>query len=288
MTKRKNEDILEVKGESIRVIKVNNEDYICLTDMVKNSGDEMSLYSWLRNRNTVEFLGVWEHIHNPNFNTIEFDRFRKEAGLNNFTLSPKKWTDSTNAIGLISKSGRYSGGTYAHQDIAFEFGSWLSAEFKLLLIKEFQRLKQKELELEYWDYRRFLSKVNYKIHTDSVKESLLPTYNLPKEKEWIVYTDEADLLNIALFGMKAQEWRNKNPQASKKGENIRDHASVEQLTVLSNLESLNSTMIKDEISKEERFKKLKRTAESQLKSLSNLKLGRRQPPNENNQRLLNN
>lgn len=232
----KEQNRIDVKGNLIGVMKVDGLDYICITDMVKNSGDETSIYNWLRNRNTVEFLGIWEQIHNENFKPIEFDRFRKEAGLNNFSLSPKKWIDNTGAIGIIAKSGK-NGGTYAHQDIAFEFGAWLSAEFKLLLIKEFQRLKQKELELEQWDFRRFLSKVNYKIHTDSIKDGIIPTYNFPKDKEWLIYSGEADLLNMAVFGCTANQWREKNPELVKKGLNMRDYANIAQLTVLANIES---------------------------------------------------
>lgn len=270
MTK-KNQTI-EVQGAVITVSNFEDEDYISLTDIVKNFGDEAMLYNWLRNRNTVEFLGIWETIHNPDFKPVEFDRFRKEAGLNNFKLSPQKWCQATGAIGIKSRAGRY-GGTYAHKDIAFEFGAWIDPKFKLYLIKEFQRLKVDEAKRieEGWDYRRFLAKVNYRIHTDSVKENLIPSLNISKNKEWLVYAEEADLLNVALFNETAKEWRDRNPERAKAGENIRDSATVEQLTVLSNMENLNALMISENISKEIRFKKLQTTAITQIKSLLSLK-----------------
>jgi len=266
------ENVLEVQGALIRVLGLNDEDYISLTDMVKKFGDETVLYNWLRNRNTVEFLGIWETIHNPKFKPIEFDRFRNEAGLNTFKLSPQKWSGATNAIGIKSKAGKY-GGTYAHRDIAFEFGAWLSPEFKLYLIKEFQRLKEAEARklTEAWNYRRFLSKVNYRIHTDSVKENLIPSLDISKNQEWLIYAEEADLLNMALFNKTAEDWRNSNPNKANNGENIRDSATVEQLTVLSNLESLNAVLISENISKEQRFYKLQLAAISQMKSLLRLR-----------------
>lgn len=260
--------VMRVADAYIAVISINDEDYISLTDMIKHFGDEAMLYNWLRNRNTVEFLGIWEALHNPGFKPVEFDRFRREAGLNSFKLSPQKWIKNTSAIGIKSKSGRY-GGTYAHRDIAFEFGAWLSPEFKLLLIKEFQRLKKEELRKDNleWNYQRYLSKVNYRIHTDSIKENLIPSLNFSKDKEWLAYAEEADLLNMALFNQTASEWRQRNPIKAKNGENIRDHATIEQLTVLSNLESINALFIFEKISKEERFLKLRIVAHNQMKSL---------------------
>ncbi len=223
----------------------------------------------MRNRNTVEFIGLWETLHNPNFKGVEFDRFRKEAGLNSFNLTPKKWIEATNAIGIISKSGRY-GGTYAHKDLAFEFGAWISPMFKLLLIKEFQRLKEIETNqynLE-WNVKRILSKTNYFIHTDAIKNYILPQKDYEKDKEWLIYAEEADLLNVALFKCTAKDWREANPKLAKKGMNIRDIASINELVVLSNLENLNALMIEQNIVKKERFNQLRKTAISQLDTLN--------------------
>ena len=218
----------------------------------------------MRNRSTIEFLGLWEKLNNPNFKLVEFDGFRNEAGSNYFVLSPKKWINSTNAAGILSKSGRY-GGTYAHQDIAFEFASWISAEFKLYILKEFQRLKREEVEQQKleWNVSRTLAKVNYLIHTDAIKENLIPA-NISKTKDTYIYADEADLLNIALFGKTAKDWREKNPDL--KG-NIRDYATLEQLVVLSNMESYNSELIKQQISADERLIKLNKIAIEQMKIL---------------------
>lgn len=260
---------LHVKNSDIAVIDNLNEDYISLTDMVTGFKDGLSLIEkWLRNKNTLEFLAVWESLNNPNFNSPEFEGIRKDAGLNRFTISVKEWSQKTNGIGVISKPGRY-GGTFAHKDIAFEFGSWLSPEFKLLLIKEFQRLKDfesKALNLE-WDYRRFLSKVNYKIHTDAVKENLIPLSKFPEDKKYLEYSDEADILNFALFNMTAKQWREKYPDRATLGHNIRYYADTHQLTVLSNLESYNAEMISQKIDKRERFVKLRNMAVRQMKSL---------------------
>lgn len=256
---------IEVKGTSIAILSKGKDDYISLTDMIKSFGDETIIYNWLRNRNTIEFLGIWELLNNPDFKPIEFERFKTEAGLNSFTLSPKKWVDSTNAIGIISKAGRYGGGTFAHKDIAFEFGSWLSAEFKLYLIKEFQRLKEEEtshLQLE-WDLQRTLAKINYRIHTDAIKENLLPQ-ELTRKHALMVYATEADVLNMALFGKTAAQWRDNNPTA--KG-NIRDTATLEQLVVLSNLESLNAVLIHQQMPQSERLLQLNKVAITQMKSL---------------------
>ena len=256
-----------VKETPITIIEVGEQDYISLTDMVKSFGDETIIYNWMRNRNTVEFLGLWEQIYNPVFKPVEFERFKTEAGLNRFSLSPKKWIEATNAIGVISKSGRYGGGTYAHKDIAFEFGSWLSAEFKLYLIKEFQRLKEDEnsrLSLD-WNLHRTLAKVNYRIHTDSIKEHIIPPA-ITKEQVAQIYATEADLLNVAMFGKTAAQWRKENND--KKG-NIRDYSTIEQLLVLANMESLNAEFIRMKLPQPERLKKLNQTAIAQLKSLLN-------------------
>jgi len=256
-----------VKETPITIFEVGEQDYISLTDMVKSFGDESIIYNWMRNRNTVEFLGLWEQIYNPVFKPIEFERFKTEAGLNRFSLSPKKWIEATNAIGVMSKSGRYGGGTYAHKDIAFEFGSWLSAEFKLYLIKEFQRLKEDEnsrLSLD-WNLHRTLAKVNYRIHTDSIKEHIIPP-TITKEQAAQIYATEADLLNVAMFGKTAAQWRKENKD--KKG-NIRDFSTIEQLLVLANMESLNAEFIRMKLPQPERLKKLNQTAIAQLKSLLN-------------------
>lgn len=260
---KKNRRIV-VHGTPVTITTQYEQDYISLTDMVKKFGDEAILYNWLRNRNTIEFLGIWEQIYNPNFKPLEFERFKKQAGLNSFNLSPKKWIEATDAIGIYAKSGR-GGGTYAHKDIAFEFGSWLSPEFKLYLIKEFQRLKDEEARttsLE-WSFQRTLAKVNYRIHTDAIKEHLIPT-QLTKAQIIHVYASEADLLNMALFGMTAVQWRQANP--GQKG-NIRDVATLEQLVVLSNLESINSVLIHQGISASERLTQLNQIAITQMRSL---------------------
>jgi len=262
MTKSKT---ITVKGTEITIIKHHNDDYISLTDMVKGFGDDTMIYSWMRNRNTVEFLGIWEEINNPGFKGNEFVTFKMQAGLNNFNLTPRKWINATNAKGIISKSGRYGGGTFAHRDIAFEFGSWLSAEFKLYLIKEFQRLKEDEndrLKLE-WSLQRTLAKINYRIHTDAIKEKLMPA-TLSKQQINLVYADEADLLNVAMFGTTAKQWRDANPTA--KG-NIRDDATLEQLVVLSNLESTNSVLIHQGLPQSQRLQQLNSIAITQMQSL---------------------
>ena len=220
----KNKKII-VKGTEITIINQYNTDYISLTDMVKGFGDDTMIYSWMRNRNTLEFIGIWEEMNNPDFKGNEFVTFKTQAGLNNFNLTPRKWIEATNAIGIISKAGRYGGGTFAHRDIAFEFGSWLSPEFKLYLIKEFQRLKEDENErLKLgWNLQRTLAKVNYHIHTDAIKEKLIPP-ELSKLQINFIYANEADLLNVALFGMTAAEWRFNNPDSDG---NIRDYATLE-------------------------------------------------------------
>ena len=256
---------IEVQGKEISLISMGTEDYISLTDMVKGFGDDVMIYSWMRNRNTLEYLGIWETLYNPGFKGHEFVTFKMQAGLHSFNLTPRKWIEATNAIGLISKSGRYGGGTFAHKDIAFEFGSWLSPEFKIYLIKEFQRLKDEEnkrLKLE-WNLQRTISKINYRIHTDAIKENLIPP-ELSRSQVQLIYANEADTLNVAMFGMTAKEWRDRNPD---KGGNIRDHATLEQLVVLSNLESINSVLIDQELVQSERVVKLNRIAINQMKSL---------------------
>lgn len=261
---KKQKQIISVSGKEISISLIREEEYICLTDMA-DSGD---IANWLRNKNTIEFLGVWEELHNPNFNLVEFDLIMREAGLNRFKMSAKQWVEKTGAIGVLAKTGRY-GGTYAHKDIAFEFGAWISPRFKLVLIKEFDRLKRQEYSLQQqkWDYQRFLTKVNYRLHTDTIRDHILPKLQTPKNKEWLVYADEADLLNMAVFGMTAKEWREANPEKAKKG-NIRDDADIVQLNVLANLESLNSVMIENGASKEKRFELMAKTAINQYKRLA--------------------
>lgn len=255
---------INVQGNEITVLKKGKDDFISLTDMLKAKDGDFFISDWLRNRNTVEFLGVWESVNNPDFNCGEFAIIKSQAGLNNYKISVKDWAKQTNAIGLKATAGRY-GGTYAHIDIAFEFGMWISAEFKVYLIKEFKRLKEDEsnrLNLE-WNLQRTLSKVNYKIHTDAIKENLIPA-ELSKKQTAIIYATEADVLNMALFGITAKQWRNSNP--NERG-NIRDMATIQQLVVLSNLESINALLINQEISQQKRLEKLNEIAISQMKSL---------------------
>ena len=268
---RKTSSIL-VQDVPVTVMSIDQRDYISLTDMAKARTDAGRaadvIKNWLRARSTLEFLGTWEIMYNPDFKMVEFDHFKSEAGLHTFTLSTKEWIESTHAIGMYVQAGRY-GGTYAHKDIAFEFGSAISPIFKLYLLKEYQRLKDEEndrLKLE-WDAKRFLSKNNYLIHTDAIKNYVLPRSNHSKSTEWLVYADEADLLNVALFGCTAKEWRDANPVLAAK-QNIRDFASITQLTVLSNLETHNAEMIKQGIDKAERFDRLKQIAEYQLRVLT--------------------
>jgi hypothetical protein len=263
---------IEIENKIVSITQINDEDYICLTDMAKaKQGDNRAadiIKNWLRTRTTIEFLGTWEMLYNPNFKVVEFDHFKSEAGLPTFVLSPKQWTEKTYAIGIFSKSGRY-GGTYAHRDIAFEFGAAISATFKLFLIKEYQKFKQIEsnqYNLE-WDVKRLLSKANYHIQTDAVKNYILPEKDYEKDKEWLAYAEEADLLNVVLFKCTAKDWREVNPEHAKKKLNIRDFASINELAVLSNIESFNALMIKKSIDKTERYKELKEVAEYQLKIL---------------------
>ncbi len=283
---RKTSSIL-VQNVPVTVMSIDQRDYISLTDMAKARTDAGRaadvIKNWLRARSTLEFLGTWEIMYNPDFKVVEFDHFKSEAGLHTFTLSAKEWIESTHAIGMYVQAGRY-GGTYAHKDIAFEFGSAISPIFKLYLLKEYQRLKDEEndrLKLE-WDAKRFLSKNNYLIHTDAIKNYVLPRSNHSKSTEWLVYADEADLLNVALFGCTAKEWRDANPVLAAK-QNIRDFASIAQLTVLSNLETHNAEMIKQGIDKEERFDRLKQIAEYQLRVLTEAEAIQKLPKGNDNE-----
>lgn len=260
-------DKLVVKGAEISV-QWNSErdDFISLTDIAKLKDSDNPRYiiqNWLRNRNTIEFLGVWESLYNPSFNRVEFDAFRSQAGLNSFVMTPQKWVESTRAIGIISKAGRY-GGTYAHKEIAFEFASWISVEFKLYLVKEFERLKTEEMKQLGWDIKRNLAKINYRIHTDAIKENLIPP-ELSAKQVSMVYASEADVLNMALFGMTAKQWRDSHPEL--KG-NIHDYANVSQLVCLSNLENLNAVFISEGMSQAERLAKLNAIAISQMEILT--------------------
>lgn len=283
---RKTSSIL-VQDIPVTVMSIDQRDYISLTDMAKARTDAGRaadvIKNWLRARSTLEFLGTWEIMYNPDFKVVEFDHFKSEAGLHTFTLSAKEWIESTHAIGMYVQAGRY-GGTYAHKDIAFEFGSAISPIFKLYLLKEYQRLKDEEndrLKLE-WDAKRFLSKNNYLIHTDAIKNYVLPRSNHSKSTEWLVYADEADLLNVALFGCTAKEWRDANPVLAAK-QNIRDFASIAQLTVLSNLETHNAEMIKQGIDKAERFDRLKQIAEYQLRVLTEAEAIQKLPKGNDNE-----
>ena len=253
---------LSVKGFEIRTKKINGEDYICISDMLKAKDGDFFITDWLRNRNTLEYLGIWEQVFNPRFNYGEFATIKGQAGLNSFKISVKEWMSRTRAIGLYAVAGRY-GGTYAHSDIATEFGMWINPEFKIYLIKEFQRLKAEEQKQIGWSAKRELTKLNYRIHTDAIKQNLIPP-ELDRKKASIVYANEADVLNVAMFGMTAQEWREANPD--KKG-NIRDYATINELICLSNLESLNAVMINEEITQPDRLQKLNRTAIQQMKVL---------------------
>lgn len=262
---------ITVQDTEILILTGKGDDFICLTDMARFKGSEPSLVisHWMRNINTLEYLGVWETLHNPNFKPTEFGRFKNEAAYNSFTMSPKKWIESTNAIGIVSKSGRYGGGTFAHKDIAFQFGMWLSPTFQLYVVKEYQSLKEQEnnpLTLQ-WNVKRILSKTNYQLHTDAIKDNLLPTLSIEKQKEYLVYADEADMLNLALFGCRAKDWAESNPALALQNLNIRDTASINQLVVLANIESFNSELIKRNIAREERFSILQKMAHEQLSSL---------------------
>jgi hypothetical protein len=268
VAKTKKTSVISVQDIDITIASFDIDDYICITDMAKaKSGESRAadiIKNWIRNRATLEFLGTWEMMFNPDFKVVEFDHFKNHAGLPTFTLSAKQWIEKTGAVGIYVQSGRY-GGTYAHKDIAFEFGSAISPVFKLYLIKEYQRLKDAENNVKRieWSAKRFLSKINYLIHTDAVKKYVLPQNNYTKQTEWIAYADEADLLNVALFGCTAKEWRKANPELAKNS-NIRDYASVNELTVLSNLETHNAELIKENRPKADRFRILYEIAKYQI------------------------
>lgn len=256
---------LQVLEQDITTYARDGVEYICITDIARYKSPDRTgviIGNWLRNRNTIEFLGMWEQLNNPHFKVIEFDDFKKQAGLNSFTLTPKQWIEQTGAIGLLSKAGRY-GGTFAQKDIAFEFASWISVEFKLYLIKEFQRLKEQEFQQLGWDIRRNLAKVNYLIHTDAIRENLIPD-QLSTQQIAFIYASEADLLNVALFGVTAKEWRDSNPAL--KG-NVRDHANVHQLVCLANLESMNAHFIEQGMAQSERLVRLNELAIRQMRVL---------------------
>ena len=259
---------IEVEGSAIAILKNQNEDYVSLTDMAKYKNTEntgLVISHWLSTRFAVDFLGIWEQINNPGFNLTEFSKIRFDAGTNGYVLSVKQWIERTNAIGIISSAGRY-GGTYAHKDIAFEFGSWLSPEFKYYLIREYQRLKDEEQAQLGWSAKRELAKINYRIHTDAIKQNLIPPELTPQQKSF-VYGDEADMLNVAMFGQTAKQWREANPDL--KG-NIRDYATINQLICLSNMENLNAVFINDGLSQSERLEKLNKIAIQQMKLLENI------------------
>ena len=259
---------INVQNTEVTIINFEEKDYISLTDMAGAKENESRaadvIKNWLRNRYTIEFLGTWEMIHNPDFKVVEFDHFKMQAGLPSFVLSCSEWIEKTNAIGIIVKKGRY-GGTYAHKDIAFEFGSAISVPFKLYLIEEFQRLKEEEQKLLGWSAKRELAKINYRIHTDAIKQNLIPQELTPAQKSF-VYADEADMLNVAMFGKTAKEWREENPDL--KG-NIRDYASINQLICLSNMENLNAVFINEGLAQSERLEKLNKIAIQQMKVLEN-------------------
>lgn len=253
-----------VQKTDVTILKINDGDYISLTDIAKFKSPDpfIVVCNWMRNRNTVEYLGIWETLYNPNFKPIEFDRFRNEAGLNAFTMSPQKWVDSTSAIGIVSKAGRY-GGTFAHKDIAFKFAAWISIEFELYFIKEFQRLKEDEQKQIGWTAKRELAKLNYHIHTDAIKQNLIPAELTPIQTS-IIYANEADVLNVAMFGITAKQWRDANPDL--KG-NIRDYATINELICLANMENLNSVFINEKMPQHERLIKLNQIAIQQMKVL---------------------
>ena len=266
---------INIDDSEISVIfGLHDEDYICLTDMVK-AGDNSDrtnivIQNWMRRKDTISYLGVWENLHNPDFKSIEFDAIKNASGTNRFILTAKEWIERTGAIGIIAKSGRY-GGTYAHKDIAYHFGMWLSPEFNLLVVREFQRLVEEErnpLQLQ-WDIKRILSKTNYLLHTDAIKDNIIPQLSLSKAKEYLVYATEADMLNMALFGCRAKDWEEHNPQLAEKGLNLRDTASINQLIVLSNMEVVNAELIKRGVERYERYTFLQQMATDELTSLNN-------------------
>ena len=256
---------INVKDTEITVVQVNNEDYFCLTDMLRAKDGDFFITDWLRNRNTLEYIGIWEQVYNPDFNYGEFAIIKSQSGLNSFKISVKEFVERTNAISLQAKAGRY-GGTYAHKDIAFEFAMWISPEFKIYIVKEFQRLKEEEQKQLGWSAKRELAKINYRIHTDAIKQNLIPPELTPAQKSF-VYADEADMLNVAMFGVTAKQWREANPDL--KG-NIRDYATINQLICLSNMENLNAVFINDGMPQSERLEKLNKIAIQQMKVLENV------------------
>ena len=259
---------IKVQNTEVTIIKINDTDYISLTDISKHKTTDANVViaNWLRNRMTIEYLGLWEILYNPNFKPLEFEGFKKEAGLNAFTLSPQKWIETTNAIGIISKSGRY-GGTFAHKDIAFKFASWISVEFELYIIKEFQRLKEQEHTQISWSAKRELSKINYHIHTNAIQQHLIPPEVTPQQAS-IIYANEADVLNVALFSLTALQWREIHPDL--KG-NIRDYSSINELICLSNMENLNSVFINEGLPQKDRLIKLNQIAIQQMSVLEDIK-----------------
>ena len=256
---------ITVKNTEITVLQVNNEDYLCLTDMIKAKDGDFFITDWLRNRNTLEYIGIWEQVYNPDFNYGEFAIIRNQSGLNSFKISVKEFVARTNAISLQAKAGRY-GGTYAHKDIAFEFAMWISPEFKIYIVKEFQRLKDEEKRSLGWSAKRELAKINYRIHTDAIKQNLIPEEVSSVQKSYI-YADEADMLNVAMFGMTAKQWRDRNPDLHG---NIRDYASINQLICLSNMENLNAVFINEGLPQPERLVKLNKIAIQQMGVLENI------------------
>ena len=254
-----------VKDTEITVVKIKDEDYLCLTDMLKAKDGDFFITDWLRNRNTLEYIGIWEKVYNPSFNYGEFAIIKSQAGLNSFKISVKEFVEKTNAISIQAKAGRY-GGTYAHKDIAFGFAMWISPEFKIYIVKEFQRLKEEEQKLLGWSAKRELAKINYRIHTDAIKQNLIPQELTPAQKSFL-YADEADMLNVAMFGMTAKQWREANQDL--KG-NIRDYATINQLICLSNMENLNAVFINDGMPQSERLEKLNKIAIQQMKVLENI------------------
>lgn len=256
---------MNINDEIVNVTKIQGEDYICLTDMAKSAGSERALHSWLRSRNTILFLGLWEQSHNEHFNLHEFVQIKNRAGENSFNPSVKEWVSATQAIGIISKTGRY-GGTYAHKDIAFEFGTWLSPEFKLLILTEFQRLKELEQQTIEWDSRRFLSRVNYRLHTDAIKQHIIPSLGIGALRQY-TYTSEADMLNRLVFGQTAAEWKKANPTIATGQKNQRDYASTQQLIILANLESLNSHLISENKTQADRIHTLAKESQRQYNLL---------------------
>ena len=257
-----------VKDTNVTVLKINEEDYISLTDIAKYKSDDPNavIANWIRNRNTIEFLGLWEILYNPDFKPLEFEGFRKDAGLNSFTLSPQKWVATTNARGIITRSGRY-GGTFAHKDIAFKFANWISVEFELYIVKEFQRLKSEEQKQIGWSAKRELAKINYHIHTSAISRNFVPL-KLTQNQINYIYASEADVLNMALFGITAKEWREHNPELQG---NMRDYAEINQLICLSNLENINSVLINDGLPQNERLEKLNQVAIQQMQVLEEVK-----------------